>query len=246
VLTGTLSTRADLLFSFSQISMLDHDTGTDRDFNVITLAADLRYVASDRVELGLTIPVLTLGYYFTGLTMAADEAAFGNLELKIKVKVWGSSSGPVIISLYTDGIMPTVSPYDPDLQLSSREFGGLRYGVAAASQLLGRLAVGGGTGQTWAIFGQGQPDIGTHQIDAWAVFYAHRVIALQLALQLDILHHYPGVVDDEVGLLLLPAAQLYPTPNLHIDLGARIAATDGGKRVTGGRAALLFALGYLF
>ena len=240
MLTGTLRSRADLLFSFS-----DHDDALGESHRLITLALDLRYAADDRVELGLTLPVLTLGHAL-GLAGTGDEAAFGNLEARIKIRLWGSSTGQAVVSLYAEGVAPTMAFYGGDASVDSRAFGQLRYGAAAAVQLLGRLALGGGTGQNWTILGDSRHDLISHQLDLWGVFYIHRVVAVQLALQFDILFHYPGSGYDEVGFMLLPAVQLFPTPRMHIDLGARIAATDGGKRTVGGRAALLFALGYLF
>jgi hypothetical protein len=244
VLTGTLRSHADLLFGFSKFS--EEVFGPKANGKaLITLGFDLRYATGDRVEIGLGVPLLTLGYYIPGtVTPYIDEAAFGCLEPRLKVKIWGSSTGPVVISAYVEGALPTVAFYDGP-EVDSRSFGQVRFGVAAASQLFGRLAVGGGTGQNWTILGQGQHDVGTHQIDLWGVYFFHRVLAVQLALQFDIPHHYEGS-GAETAFMLLPAVQFYPTPQLHIDLGARFAATEAALRHTAGRAALLFALGYLF
>jgi hypothetical protein len=56
---------------------------------------------------------------------------------------------------------------------------------------------------------------------------------------------HPQTGDPAVSVF--PAVQIFPDPRFRIDLGARIGVNDGGKVYSlGGRAAVVFAAGYVF
>lgn len=187
---------------------------------------------------------------FLGLALADEKYIenfyFGDLELRLKGKVFGSSDGVLVVSLFTSAVLPTLSIE------GSKDFLPFQVGAAATIHLLGRLTVGVGMGLTWT-FSMDQTDHGELNVDLYGVYRLHRHVGVLLAMQLDATVQVPDELEAtlpassfyDTSWMMTPAVQLYATQKLHLDLGCRIAVSRGGQRFQGGRFALMMALGYI-
>ena len=228
---AALSSRVDLQFSYTRLSF------GRRDFNSLALSLDAQYAIHDALEVGLTIPLLT--HAFTALgQLPLTDVTFGNVAINLKGKLYGRSDGPFAVSLYTNTTLPTNS--HPDI--NERGFVGIHSGVSATGHL-SMLTMGIGTGVYAWVLPSPSPNIVLYLFDFFVGAMLHPMVGLQIAFQVGAPIHPSG---GEAGFAALPGVKFFPTPNVHLDLAARIGNTSGRAYTGGGTAALIFSGGYQF
>jgi hypothetical protein len=224
--SGGLRTHVDLQFSYTNFDLLRNN------FNVTILSIQGQYALLDRFEVGLNIPIL-VGNWSNSVGVSGSTE-FGNIELGLKGKLFGSSTGPLAVSIFADTTLPTGSG------LPTREFAALRAGIAG-SGVVGPATLGAATGAFWFINGNGT-DLALYIFDLWVAVRPAPFIATYFAFQLGAPVH-PET--QSPGVAVTPALQFFPIPRFHIDIGARIAVNDNGRFYNViGRAALVFGAGF--
>ena len=226
-------------------------SGLTTTFVPFSLAAKL--AIQDRVELGLNLPFL--GFFASGsgggLSTSTNDTYVGNMVVDIKVKLAGSSEGPYAVSIYFNTYLPTFTgqisllPFPRSgvtLSNPTRDFALLHMG-AATSVGVGPVTIMGGFGFLDLVDGTYR-DTTLFLLDLAAAVRAHRMVAPYLGFHL-MEGVYPSGGDPGVALSF--GLRVLPLSALHIDAGARIGLNDNGRIYnTGGRAQILFAVGYRF
>jgi hypothetical protein len=231
--SGALDSHVDLqlMYSYASMSFMERSTS----FQVVLLGLEAQYALWDRLEAGLNLPFLQHAAVNSLGGSTSTDTEFGNISINLKGKIYGDSKGSLAISAFMNTILPTGTG------LPSRDFAYLHIG-GAASAALSIVTFGAATGVFWGINGKGK-DVAVYLFDIHSGVRIHPMFAAYLAFQFAE-PVYPNTSD--LGFAISPGVQFFPIPALHIDLGARIAATDNGEALYNflGRAALLFGVGY--
>ena len=201
------------------------------------LGFDSRFTVADRVELGLVLPLLIHGLVLRDGMLPEEETAVGNIEVHTTLRLYGHHTRGVAAAGYLGVILPTTS-----LELPTREVVVLRPGLAVTGQT-SIVTLGGDTGVT-ATLREGE-DVVQYGLNGYAAVAPHRIVSLQLALQLLFV---VKPAEDEVAAALTPAICFHPIDALSIALGARVALSDAGKiaYAKGTGAELQMSLGYFW
>jgi hypothetical protein len=199
------------------------------------LGFDTRYTVGDRVELGLVLPLLIHGLVLRDGMLPEEKTAVGNIEARTTVRLAGHHARRIAFAGYLGAILPTTS-----LELPTRSVVVLRPGLAVTGRA-SIVTLGGDTGVT-ATIREGE-DVVQYGLNGYVAVAPHRIVSLQLALQLLFLLK-PAT--DEVAAAMTPAICFHPIAPLSIALGARVALGDAGKiaYAKGTGAELQMSLGY--
>lgn len=235
--SGALDSHVHLQLMYSHAST-EGILGHSADWDVAVLGIEGQYAFADRLEVGLNVPFVSYRAASWG-TLSDSDVQLGNIILGLKGKLFGSSSGPIAVSLFLNTLLPTASGID------NREFAILHGGAAASVSVL-MLTFGGDVGVYHLINGKGT-DGSIFLVDLFGAVKILPFLGAQLAMQMGT-PFYPDEANGDPGVAFCPAVQLFPLPFLHFGIGARIAANDNGRLLynAGGRASLVFSGGLNF
>jgi hypothetical protein len=231
---GALDNHVDLqlVYTYFSLSVLGHSVDT----HVAMLGAEGQIALFDRIQIGLNIPFLNHATAAVGSGVATDTE-FGNMLLKLKVKIIGSSSGPFCLSAFLNTLFPTGSA------LKSHDFAGLHGGVGASFGI-SRFTLNADIA-VYDLFGSKGNGLTGLLVDLHAaakILFLAPYLALQLATPLD------GIDTHTPGVALSAGLQFFPITWIHLDLGTRVALNDNAKLFYSalGRATLVFGAGFRF
>jgi hypothetical protein len=266
--TGALDSHADLQLVYTRVAW----PGASDSANGVQLSVEGQIALFDRIQLGVNIPFVSHDVYSAG-TPRIIGVAFGDMVLKVKVKLLGSSAGPFAVSAFVNALLPTRSPTSADL--SPRDYAAIHGGVGA-SLSMGRLLSLHVDAAVWDVFCRDEsksPIEGTTLLlfdvhAATRLAFLAPYLGFQMAVRLSIRGPDPKIdiaaPAIAVGLQLFPASirRMKPLPAspelaargerafkatermmLHIDLGCRVALSDGGQAVYAGQGRAAFVLG---
>jgi hypothetical protein len=231
---GALDNHIDLQFMFTSFS-LDYPGIATSTTYVYTLGVDAQISLFDRFQVGLNVPFLNHAAVAAN-TASAKDTEFGNMLLKLKFKLLGSSAGPFALSVFLDTLLPTGTGIPHD-------FAGLQ-GGGAISFGFSRITLNADL-SIFDLFGSGGNGLTALILDVHAalrVLFLSPYLGVQLGTPLDGWDGHTPAVAISAGL------QFYPISMLHLDLGTRIALDDNGRvfYASLGRATLVFGAGFRF
>jgi len=248
--SGALHGYVDLQLTYIYDSYSNYNRNTTKDIwleyhdVIVTIAA--QYAFADRFELGLTIPFLRHTRldpnwsYPPQAFLVGDEknTGFGDLILNLKSKIFGSSSGLVAGSLFTNVMFPTTS------WVEDREYAAIHGGIAASGKV-SVVTIGGDTGGYWFIQGEDQEDLVHYLLDLYCISRFHRVVAAYLALRFAVRVH-PET--DTPTFTMVPGVKIFPVKWLHLDVGGEFTPNFNDDRGTAqdGTFSITFSTGYMF
>ena len=240
---GALDSHIDLQLQYTNFDYSSFGGGMNaaQNYNGMQLAIDGQLSIFDRFQVGLNVPVLNYQSVTFGAGMA-DSAQFGNLLLKLKAKLIGKSTGPFVLSLFLNTLLPAMTGLDWHSYVAF-------HGGAGASIGISRITLNAALGVygAWAdVPGGGAGGGSLFLVDLHAalrVLFMAPYLGFQLNTPISEIGggHTPGAaISAGIKFYLLASY-------LHFDLGTRVAFNDHGKFYTSqGRAELVFAGGLRF
>lgn len=225
---GILESHLDLQYHYSSLSV-----GTT-DFNMSILSLEGQYVFADRFEVGINVPFLAVDNATFGGT-GSTGAEIGDILLSGKMKLFSISKFLGAAAFYNIWL-PTHTSDTPRDNLH------MQFGGAVEASVLGFQA-GGGV--------QIVDNIVSDAADIWMLglnAYARAPLPFLplLALMASVEYFNSLAPEGDLNALLITPGLEASLFAFHVGLGVRIAATDDGKAVIGGRLAILANAGVRF
>jgi len=238
---GALDSHLDLQLMYTMHSIGVPGLG-ETSRNVVQMGLDGQIALLDRFQVGVNVPFLNHnGVDLSGFSL--DSTQFGNMLVKLKVRLLGSSSGPFALSVFANTLLPTGSG------LATHDFAAVQPGVALSAGF-SRISLNA----DFSIYESFSSDTNFVSALMLNVHAALKVLFLAPYLGFQFFEPMAGRIPDLAtvghapGVSLSAGVQLYPLSFLHIDVGTRIAFNDNGKRFFAslGQATLVFAAGLRF
>ncbi len=224
---GFLSTAVDLQLSYTR---LDLGPGSNLTADVVYLSLEAQAALARRLELGINVPFVTHAVMAYGGSNGGEATHFGDVTANVKLRLAGTQR--FAVSLYTNARLPTHS------WEGSREYGVLHMGAVGSLSIVGIQA---GLGLTSVVVA-----MDAEEVPAWLgmeAYVGYKVLGLlvpKLALQF-LNSVNPDTSADAVALT--PGLDLQ-WRGLRVGAACRVGLGDGGKYFFGGRASLLFHVGW--